>query len=132
MHGPHAHAAKAEAMQQKADRRLMKHNTKTLFNLRFDVHASPAHKIALRRFRHHRRDFFFLLWGQAAHRVAFGSIIKTAQTILIVAMNPVTQRLPIHPNRLCCRNPIHAVQNVGYPQHPARRKRVFLCPRLLP
>lgn len=103
-------------MKQKTDRRFMKHNAKTLFDFRFDIHAPPAHEIARRCFRYHLGNLFFLFLVQETFGMAFGSIVKPRQTFKVIAMNPIAQRLPIHPHRFRCRAAFHPIQNVRDPQ----------------
>jgi hypothetical protein len=105
-------AGQAKIVQPYADRVHMDLDRKSPLHFRLKVHASPANDAVEFRIgsrNHNVEQLSLLQWRQQRRPARVATRLQTPNAASVVAMNPVTQRLPIHPvqlGRLSARAPI--------------------------
>ncbi len=117
--------------QKLTDRAFVHGHAELPADLVAQIHQAPAHELAfLRGTVLHPAGNRRLLCGRQLARWAarIGLVRQTGEPGLVVAMHPVTQRLPVHPGGLGGLRPAPALQHQRQSQHAPRRRRI-LAPR---
>jgi len=132
----HRHARKCQTRHQLAHRALVQLHAEVSGDFVAQIGQAPTNNFVLFERRapaNPCRKCRLLLGRQLARRRApFRPVLQPLQSALVVAMHPVTQRLPIHsrcPRR--CR-PIMPLQHQSKRQHPPSRGRVLATCRRRP
>lgn len=120
---PYRQAPEAEAAQQSANRSLGQRDAELLGDLSPEIGSSPADDAMLgqtRPFPNPLSNLLLLFGRKAARRARRCPVVKPLQSLDVIAMDPVPQRLSLHaaqPRRLA---PRLAIQNMRQRQHPTR------------
>ena len=99
----------------------MHRHAETVFNLALQIDPPPADNAVLFRIgalADERREFRLLRRIEERFSPWCTAVGKPVEAFLVVAMNPVPQRLAIHPAGLRRRPAIGTLQNKGDRQHP--------------
>src|SRR5436305_14577292 len=133
MPGPDRDAAEAEPAQDLADRALVRPDREPRLDRGLEVHPSPAHHAVPLRVRpplDGGGQLGLLLGGKPWPRPRAAPVAEAIEPLLVVAVHPVAQGLPVHagrPRRLRPRGPL---QHQRQGEHPPRRPRVPAPARL--
>src|SRR6186997_2618291 len=96
----HGKAPKPELTHDLADRALMKADGEFLLDPRSQINTAPADdavSLQVRTVLDPSDQLGFLLRSETGRgTVAVGSVGQSSNALIIVAMNPITQRLPVH------------------------------------
>ena len=130
----HRQAAVAQGFEVFADGALMHFNAELLLQDFLQIHPPPAHHSMHGRIGacfQQRDQGLPLCLAKRALVPAGPPLAKPANTLGIIVVNPIPERLPIHPAGLCCRASIRAFEHQRNRQHPPHDQRGLLLFRQL-
>lgn len=123
----HREPAVAEPGQHLADRAFVQGDAEPPREFVAQIHPPPAHHAVTIRIGpglDPGGEFRGLLGRQLRLRTGRLPIVQSAQAFGVVAVNPISQRLTVHPARLRRRLALRPLQHQRDRQHPTRRRTV--------
>src|SRR6185503_12578020 len=130
---PDRDAAEAEPAQDLADRALVQPDREAGLDQGLQVDPAPAHHavpVGVRPPLHDGFQLGLLPGREPRPRPGPAPVVEAREALLVVAVHPVPERLPVHagrPRRLLPRGPL---QHQRQGEHPPRRPRVPASARL--
>ena len=109
-----ADVGEADLLQELADRTLVIDDPEALFDHPLEVDAPPPHDAVLGSIGTRLHDLGEgdqLVGCQSRHAAFRGNVLEPGGTVPIEPMNPVAQRLPIHPTDPRSLLSVHAINN---------------------
>jgi hypothetical protein len=128
----HGNAHKTKTEENFPDAALVIFNAEFPFDNIAQINAPPPDQRSFRPPQNKLFEPLFLFRRQAAPGMPFGEIPQPFNALGVVADDPVPQRLPRHPHLPGRAVPIHAVQDIGNPEHTRRNTTAVFLTRLLP
>ena len=135
MQGPGLQPGQAKLTQPCAHRALVHHHGKPTGDFRAQVDTAPAHHLVQMRVGardHQRLQFSFLDFRQQRRAARTAARSQARDPLVVVAMHPVPQGLPVHAAPLRRVPPGIAVQHEGNRQQPTNLRRVATLARRRP